>query len=417
MTRNTLAWLGGTLGLFTLIACGDGATDRPEPGDAGSADGGGDHTPVDASLEHDAGLPPDEADAATEQDAGAQGSPHWFLEKTPLALKISAPLGDAFRAAFAGVPDGIVPPDRKKDPFAGTFVVAAGESESVELAVRGNSSLQECEFPKLKVGLATRSDDASDVFFATKKLKIGTHCGEETEVNGTIGRLRNELATYREELAYQLARELGIVTLATRPAVVEYSDTSSEPLFASPLKRKAFVLEHVDELARRLGAEALSDPSDCGDDPNLKPDAKAVLRVKFFHAMIGNWDFGLGPAESNGCGPLWNTEVLVHPEGYLTLVPADFDLSAFVVAEVRDPETNQLVPIDADNAKVSARGYLATATDGWPAEAVTAMKAEYAAKKDALLALVNDSLADDAGKAAARLLLEGFFAVLTEPAK
>ena len=84
---------------------------------------------------------------------------------------------------------------------------------------------------------------------------------------------------------------------------------------------------------------------------------------------------------------------------------------------MRDPETNQLVPIDADNAKVSARGYLATATDGWPAEAVTAMKAEYAAKKDALLALVNDSLADDAGKAAARLLLEGFFAVLTEPAK
>ena len=128
----------------------------------------------------------------------------------------------------------------------------------------------------------------------------------------------------------------------------------------SPLTRKAFLLEHIDELARRLGATALKDPVDCGEHTTALPDATAVLRVKFFHAMIGNWDWLLGPPETHGCGDIMNTEVLIHPDGAITLVPADFDLAAMVVGEIRNPDTNQVEAIEVENAAAAASAALET---------------------------------------------------------
>jgi hypothetical protein len=422
MTWQKWAWTATLLGLFALAGCGDG---QP-PGHA--RDDGGAETPPDGGKDYNADDAGSAPDADTQGDAGARSDAqvdpgddasvpalaHWFEDRTPLELSISGPLSAAFRAAFAGTPDGIVPPDRKKDPFDAQLSVSGAAQADVVLSVRGNSSLQECEFPKLKLAFAERVSDASDTFFATKKIKIGTHCGEEEATNGTIGRLRHERAAFREEVVYQLARALGITIMQTRPAIIDYTDTTLEEPFASPLKRKAFLLEHIDELARRLGAEALQDPVSCGDDPSLKPDPKAVLRVKLFHAMIGNWDFALGPPETQGCGSLQNTEVIVHPEGYLTLVPADFDLAAFVVGEVRDPESNQLEPISEENAVVSARTYLASAVAGEPKQAVDALEAEYVAKKAELASLVQASVMDDDGKRTALLLLDGFFIALAE---
>lgn len=369
-------------------------------------------SPTDSGHSNDGGLA---ADAAG--DAG-EATVRWYDSREAFRFSLSGALGDAFGAAFAGTPDGIVPPLRKKDPFDGTVayldLANAEHTASVVLAVRGNSSLQECEFPKLKFAFDARVDDERDPFLQTREIKIGTHCGEEATINGTIGRLRNQDAAWREEVVYQLARALGIVTLQTRPAIIRYTDTSSEPAFESPLERKAFLLEHIDELARRLGAEALQDPVDCGTDPNAKPDAEAVLRVKFFHAMVGNWDWMLGPPEMHGCGSIWNTEVLVHPDGTLTLVPADFDLSAFAVGSVRDKDTNQFVDVTLERAKVSARGYLEPSLVGESDKAIAAMKAEYLAKQAALRQLIDDSLMDAKGKASGRLLLDGFFAVLAE---
>lgn len=369
-------------------------------------------TPVDSGRRNDGGLV---ADAAS--DAG-DVTARWYDSREAIRFSLSGALGDAFGAAFAGTPDGIVPPLRKKDPFEGSVsyrdLTNAEQTASVVLAVRGNSSLQECAFPKLKFAFEARVDDERDPFFQTREIKIGTHCGEEATINGNIGRLRNQDAAWREEVVYQLARALGVVTLQTRPAIIRYTDTSREPPFESPLERKAFLLEHIDELARRLGAEALQDPVDCGTDPNAKPDAEAVLRVKFFHAMVGNWDWMLGPPEMHGCGSLWNTEVLVHPDGSLTLVPADFDLSAFTVGSVRDKDSNQFVDVTLERAKISARGYLEPSLVGESDEAIAAMKAEYLAKKSILAQLIDDSLMDAQGKASGRLLLDGFFAVLAE---
>jgi hypothetical protein len=418
------------VGPLALSACAD---DSPgKPGNDGRPDAG---SPTDdgGSPLSDGGEPSDEQDAgdigdgdgdagdgdAGDGDSGEGPPPPWYENREPFEFSLTGNLQDAFDAAFAGTPDGIFPPVRKKDPFAGTasfsFLDDTVHSEDVTLALRGNSSLQECYFPKLKLTYAERVKDPNNVFFGIKKLKLGTHCGEEDEVNGTIGRLRNERATWREEVVYQLARALGIVIMQTRPAIVTYTDTSVDSPIPAALERKAFLLEHIDELARRLNATALQDPVDCGEDVDARPNATDVLRVKFFHAMIGNWDWTLGPTETGGCGSLMNTEVLVHQDGSLTLVPTDFDLSAFVVGEVRNPDTNQEEPVEAENAKASARFYLDTRLEGETKPAFDAMAAEYLAKKAALLAIVESSQLDADGKKVGKLLLEGFFAVLAEP--
>lgn len=422
MTQRKMLWACWLLGAWALVACGDNGPGKVRPTDP---DGSTQDTDFDASVDpdaHDGSVdagPEVEADADLPDDGGTDAEPaRWYESGEPLELTISGPLGDAFRAAFAGTPDGIVPPLRLKDPVAGSIAYdnldGTEQQAQVALAVRGNSSLQECPFPKLKFAFEQRVKAPADVFFDTKKVKVATHCADEDEVNGTIGRLRNEQAAWREEVAYQLARALGITTLNTRPALIHYTDTSTEPAFESPLTRKAFLLEHVDELARRLGATALQDPVDCGPDPAALPDPRAVLRVRFFHALIGNWDFELGPPETSGCGALRNTEVLVHADGTLTLVPADFDLAAFVVGEVRNPETNQREAITAQNAEAAVRASLAEYLVGESSEAVAAMQAEYLAKKSALHAIVADSRMDAAGKAAGKLLIDGFFAAFAK---
>ncbi|MFT3924069.1 MAG: hypothetical protein QM778_16155 [Myxococcales bacterium] len=418
---------------FLLGACADdshvGPRDTGHHGDdAGARDGGEDpaelpdaavpdaHVPADAGAQSDAASNDDAG--PSEDDASAPQPTYWYDAKSAVGLSISGPLSDAFGAAFAGTPDGIIPPVRNKDPFAGGMAYINADKSArapqVELAVRGNSSLQECVFPKLKVSFDKRVDATSDLFYDTKKVKIGTHCGEEDSVNGTIGRLRNEKAAWREEVAYQLARALGITVMQTRPAVITYTDTSQTSSFESPLTRKAFLLEHVDELARRLGATALKDPIDCGDNPDARPDATAVLRVKFFHALIGNWDWMLGPPETHGCGTLMNTEVLVHGDGSLTLVPADFDLAALVVGEVRNPDTNQVEPIEVENSAAAARAALETSLIGEDPGAVEQMKASFLAKQPELSAIVEASLMDASGKADALELLQGFFQALAK---
>ena len=98
-------------------------------------------------------------------DAGALEPARWYESKTALELSVTGPMEDAFEAAFAGTPDGIIPPVRNKDPFDGGVAYldldGTPHAASVELAVRGNSSLQECAFPKLKFAFAKRVERAT----------------------------------------------------------------------------------------------------------------------------------------------------------------------------------------------------------------------------------------------------------------
>jgi hypothetical protein len=70
-----------------------------------------------------------------------------FSSSAIVELAISGRLQQHFDVAFAGVPDGIFPPVREKPYFDGSLEL--GELRlPVSLRVRGNSSLQECPFPR-----------------------------------------------------------------------------------------------------------------------------------------------------------------------------------------------------------------------------------------------------------------------------
>lgn len=252
-----------------------------------------------------------------------------FDATDPAELTVRGPLQTHFELAYAGLPDGIFPPKRTKPYFDG-FVRFGATEVPASLRVRGNSSLQECPFPKLKFKVA-KEHRTNTPFAEAREVRIGTHCAEGGR--GPVGRLREEAATYREALAYEVMGLLGFVAPRVRRAQIEYQDTSPAGEGNSggwQLSRQAMLLEDAEVLAARLGGRALNDEEIAGLT-NVVFDAQLVTDLRLFHVLLGNWDFELS---TDGRG-LWNTDVLELAGGQWLLVPGDFDLASFVTGTVR----------------------------------------------------------------------------------
>lgn len=345
--RTWLGLLAGAIGVGGVIAPGRAASPAGAPGDEPAIevarDGAGLRLVFEGVLEAAA-----DARGPWTEVAGARsplayeptGSRTFFRARrgdagsifasgTVTTLALEGPMQTHFDLAFAGLPDGIHPPRREKPYFNGT-VSYAGFVLPVELRIRGNSSLQECPFPKLKLKVA-KEDRAGTPFADAREIRIGTHCAEGGR--GTIGRLRDQTATFREALAYEVMATLGFVAPRVRRAHVEYQDTSP-PDAANPrgwrLDRDAFILEDIEVVGERLGGRAMDDAEieklgDAGFDVEL------ITALRFLHALLGNWDYSLS---LDGRG-LWNTDVIALPDGQLLPVAGDFDLASWVTGVVR----------------------------------------------------------------------------------
>lgn len=252
-----------------------------------------------------------------------------FSSSSVVELIITGPLQEHFDLAFAGQPDGIFPPIREKPYFDGRLAME-GFDLPVSLRVRGNSSLQECPFPKLKFKVSKQARPGTP-FFDAREIKIGTHCAEGGR--GTIGRLRHETAAFREALAYEAMHVLGFTAPRVRRAYIEYRDTSSTNR-SSPagweLARMGFIIDSAEVVAERLGGRALDDEEvDALIGANFSEELITSLRL--FHVLLGNWDYAL----SLDGRELWNTDVIELPNKTLLPVPGDFDLASWVTEEVQ----------------------------------------------------------------------------------
>jgi len=257
-------------------------------------------------------------------------------EVTRLALE--GPFQKHFDLAFAGLPDGIFPPVREKPYFDGTLSYE-GLELPVRMRVRGNSSLQECPFPKLKVKVSRKVREGTP-FEDAREWKIGSHCAEGGK--GNIGRLREERSTFREAVVYEAMQMLGFLSPRVRRAHITYQDTteSGDPDRTGwQLTRMAFVFDHVEVLAEGLGGRALDDEEVAAltdaDFPEL-----LIAELQLFHALIGNWDYHLS---QDGKG-LWNTEVIEMPDKTLEPVAGDFDLASWVTGTVRVTAPRDFMP-------------------------------------------------------------------------
>jgi hypothetical protein len=252
-----------------------------------------------------------------------------FASRSVVAWTIAGPLQPHFDLAFAGLPDGIFPPRREKPYFAATLEMATF-GLPVSLRVRGNSSLQECPFPKLKFKISREHRDGTP-FQDAREIKIGTHCAEGGR--GNIGRLRDETAAFREALAYETMELLGFVSPRVRRARIEYRDTATPgdpPTTGWQVTRQALILDDIEVVAERRNATALSD-AEIAALTDARFDEELVAGLELLHALLGNWDKKLS---LDGRG-LWNTDVIRFPDGKLLPIAGDFDLSSWVTEVVR----------------------------------------------------------------------------------
>lgn len=210
----------------------------------------------------------------------------------------------------------------------------------IDIRARGMSSLNEpeYEFPKLKVkiGKKERSQLRRTEFDFIKSFRINTHVANKENINDPKmartmrGRLISENSPLREQLAYEIARVLGLLTPHTRLATINYVDASQK---ASVTKR-ALLIETDGSLQSRIKGELITD-LEVSQFKIIPVDQVEGALFHLFHKIIGNEDVGLHiyedskmPTEKNR--PLFNTHIYQLPDGSYRPLIYDMDLSSFV---------------------------------------------------------------------------------------
>lgn len=328
-----------------------------------------------------------------------------FSSRSLVSWTITGPFQTNFDLAFAGIPDGFFPPHREKPYFGGALKMGALDLP-VSFRVRGNSSLQECPFPKLKLKIS-KDHRAGTPFADAREIKIGTHCAEGGR--GPIGRLRDETAAYREALAYETMDLMGFISPRVRRARIDYHDTTpanSATVTGWQLSRNAVILDDVEVVAERLGGRALDD-EEVAKLTKAGFDEQLIVDLRFLHALLGNWDYRLSSDGQN----LWNTEVIELADGKLVPVAGDFDLCSWVTETVRQSAPGGYHPELADVER-RARYEIEQIQQSVTKPGFAAASDRFLAKRSAIESQINAALIDDAGRANALRHVTAFFEAL-----
>src|SRR5436309_5540003 len=228
-----------------------------------------------------------------------------FLDHAPLTLQLETDLRALFRDRG----------EKKKDHPATLRYGTARDTGSlnVKLRTRGIFRLARCGFPPIRLDLP--SHKLEDTPFAGQdKLKLVTHCqsGQSYE--------RNLL---REYALYRVFNALTDTSFRVRLAHVTYRDS----LRPDTVRRYGFLIESDGALARRAGAEVLTQ----GQILDVQTDPSYMTLVAVFQYLIGNTDWSVWGRH--------NTVILddtVHHSKVIA-VPYDYDFSGAVDAAYATP--------------------------------------------------------------------------------
>lgn len=328
-----------------------------------------------------------------------------FGPRSIVSWTLTGPLQTHFQLAFAGMPDGIFPPRREK-PYFDAILNTESLSLPVSLRVRGNSSLQECPFPKLKFKVSRDTREGTP-FADAREIKIGTHCADGGQ--GPIGRLRDERSAYREALAYETMELLGFVGPRVRRAQFQFRDTSPTNEFGTTqwvIQRNALLIEDVEVVAERLGGRALSD-EEIAQLKDVDFGVQLISDLRFFHTLLGNWDYALSV---DGRG-LWNTDVIELARGTKLPVAGDFDLCSWVTETVRLSAPRDFHPelLDLDR---EALFQLEQIRESLGFEVFEDSRRRFVTAKPQIEALIRSASVDDRGRLSALAHVASFFAAL-----
>lgn len=232
--------------------------------------------------------------------------------------------GDAvLEATLSGPLHRLVRERPKEEYLQGSFEYRdeAGQMHtlSAQIRTRGNYRHANCDFPPIRLNFR-KSETRDTLFDKQDKLKLVVHCDSAA---------RHEQSVLREYLAYRVFNMLTDHSFKVRLLRVSYRDDDER---LRDHTRFAFLIEHDDRLAKRMGKEALEISS--AEVSEIHPD---VLNLSsLFQFFIGNTDFSpvAGAAGRDCCH---NHALFGDEEGLITAIPYDFDMSGFVDAPYATP--------------------------------------------------------------------------------
>ena len=292
-----------------------------------------------------------------------------FEEEEVLRIELGGPLDDLVDHME----------DKRTFPFS---LRVNGMEHPVSLSPRGNSRLQICEFPPLRLEFPEPTP-ADNPFSGLERVKLVTHCRD----------VRNmEMNVLEEYAAYRIFNELTPIGYRVRRLEIRYVDTESGSSSTHP----AFAIEPTDQLAERLGAEELELPGVYLS----RFDKEHLALVSVYQYVIGNTDWSLVAAEG-GEVCCHNGKVL-DLDGALYLIPYDYDRTGLVDASYAKPARSARI------RKVTQRRYRGYCNDD-EAELLEAIDRTLASRT-AIEAILSDlPELDDKDREKALRFLEKYF--------
>ena len=206
--------------------------------------------------------------------------------------------------------------NREERPFT---LSLGGETFNVRVRIRGNSRVQACAFPPLRLNFK-KGELKGTTLEGEDKLKLVTHCRNGSE--------RFQDSLLNEYAAYRAFEAMSSFSYRVRLLKVYYEDTDGkqskldDPQFG-------FLIESHEGLAGRLGGQVAKLEAILFSELH----ADQAARMSLFQYFIGNTDWSFVTADSDDtCCHNIN---LLRIDGRLVPVPYDFDLAAITRANYR----------------------------------------------------------------------------------
>jgi hypothetical protein len=211
----------------------------------------------------------------------------------------------------------------KEDYLNGHFRYNEADGSPVEFDLkfraRGNFRHDNCAYPPIRLNFKT-SQTKNTLFHKQDKLKLVVHCSRSAQYQQIV---------LQEYLAYRVLNSLTDLSMRARLLEVTYVDTEEER--QSP-PRYAFLIEHKDRTAKRIGIKELV----VKGTTIAQVNPEILNLTSIFQYFIGNTDFSpIAGAPGDDC---CHNYILFQNKGaQITPIPYDFDQSGFVDAPYANP--------------------------------------------------------------------------------
>ena len=216
---------------------------------------------------------------------------------------------------------------RHRDPeYAGTFrytdVSGTEHALSVMVTTRGQSRLDVCDYPPLKI-IFNPDETAGTLFEGQRKLKLVRQC-----MRGSAGRdwVYLEYGVYR---AYNIITDY---SFRARQLNVTYRDTKSR---RGDTVQPGFFLEDDSDVAKRLGRVRIR-------PPRVDPVQLAVVETShnlLFQYLIGNTDFAVKRGrKGEGCCHNGRVVAVAGQQSDWVVLPYDFDYAGLINTKYSLPD-------------------------------------------------------------------------------